>query len=1748
MSDEFGYFDDFYEEIVDDDVGYDEEADPGPANVTFPDNINFPVPTDVNVNEGFECAINVVGDNNTCVPIQLDFNVTDPPTKDVTELDSKFVSVVVPGFELVSSLITFSKKYHIFICQLCHSPIAKGSCYYHITKKHKNQLWPDTCGNVTAKETGGRALMQDIVDKIAATYENSLEKMPEQVRGKPIEYLKVDSSFMSNVCVENQCLFISKSHDNMVRHVSMYHKVSGTYKSGVDISAIAVPVKVQFLDNKGQRYIILDSSEVFAMPIEKTIPSLPECVSFQELALAAAVAAIDKVEHSDVRNLSLMQALMDQGDIFSGVVEKEFVARALLWDNPGKKDDPMNTVVPDGFVKVLTKGVKTWFDRFSHLYKNTPDFLKTKMADKTRRVMFTKLTSTDKTRYPGPIVIFTHFVLLLTGCVQSAIGADGRKLSTIEIPPDWQINNANICDMSLQLWSEVMVLLQSPLDGDYAFDSALVHKLNALYLAIFARTANFQTTSGISYRDPVDIFLLATASRVWDSNQGSFSVGSVTNQAAALEYVCRSVLLLEGDRMASEQLNTGSDLEAVVTNTTAYVMKYASPADNNVMYIIAGFKKQMRKFKNTAMAQIQFTSMEKKDFLIIATQKKVVFSQLVSGLQAAISDLVNLVKCIVGASVYDDSRFHPENIHDDLASNENGYSFVQDFRNDFEFAWTTLQASAKDSVCPVWRHDFLEKANAINELLLFLIHTTSGGPSRSTTMIHTYLRNTKGVNRCVQIVNGCVFMITNYEKSRMVKQVEDLGAKFVHETVGLCLVHYMVHIKPFQDRLLKKSTEMFVGSERRLFVNRKSATAGPMTAEQYSAVIVVHFKQYCHSDIRLRDFRHIVPCLERAHLSSQESSYPVSLHAQMQHSTATGRIYGGDHNASSQLDSLFLAHMRHLSEKWMRFLQLLPRNAMDECPSVVDPHQLERFVNGSISTLSAETVTKPAANYGPTIVNTYNTINNIVVGADVAVSYASNLLDNNENQLSKIIHACHERKLFGDKIFQHEGVRKSFHAVVSSNVGSYLCICPTGSGKSCFWFYPSITRMEKDERDIVVVIVPLVELLADQMRKSKEYKIPSYKYNKTISMEQNIANLRLNSSDPRKLVLVQIEDVGPCFIKFVTQLVGHRRLFRLIIDECHLLHAHKDFRWGAFQHINNLLLATATVGHVFLTATVAIEHEESLLQILSTHVGNRLLKPTVIRCGSIPANLGFNVKCYPSSDQCFRHFAHNIQLRQCCGGDHLRYIVFVLTIDECKGLSSFLSSCGFRVAQCHSQLDPEARIQNRTWWREGERPVMIATNGMACGVDYPYVLYIGILGGSYDIESVLQMAGRGGRQQGTVCTVDCVYTETDYDRNYQGYCIIHCEPNSVKWFTNNSRCRRSYLSCFLNGHADLCDTSTVPCDICRKNSPSMWPQESSSLIPRPAVPQVVAFSPMVGVHKISPILPPSHQPDLTTAVVNQMEKPSDTAALPYFPFPYTPASSSSLSPTVSPKVHNPYKRQKPSEAIEPYAPRCFTSPQSCAGSGYTQPSSTSASSGAKATVHNGSVNRSTQLQSAEFYGAEEHFVHSYTPQNLCGYCVVASNTMLNWKKQLHKALNHHGCVGSRRLCYICTGCHQKSACVIIKHRVTALYCNHCYLRTSSHGASGKYGKECQNGLNDFVYYICWGLFQLRLQFITGLAAVSKLIIPQDAQGFANWMVKSETKHPCVLNSTRLASCYMKYLEANDCGNKDYTTELPRLEI
>jgi len=27
MSDEFGYFDDFYEEIVDDDVGYDEEAE-----------------------------------------------------------------------------------------------------------------------------------------------------------------------------------------------------------------------------------------------------------------------------------------------------------------------------------------------------------------------------------------------------------------------------------------------------------------------------------------------------------------------------------------------------------------------------------------------------------------------------------------------------------------------------------------------------------------------------------------------------------------------------------------------------------------------------------------------------------------------------------------------------------------------------------------------------------------------------------------------------------------------------------------------------------------------------------------------------------------------------------------------------------------------------------------------------------------------------------------------------------------------------------------------------------------------------------------------------------------------------------------------------------------------------------------------------------------------------------------------------------------------------------------------------------------------------------------------------------------------------------------------------------------------------------------------------------------------------------------------------------------------------------------
>jgi len=134
-------------------------------------------------------------------------------------------------------------------------------------------------------------------------------------------------------------------------------------------------------------------------------------------------------------------------------------------------------------------------------------------------------------------------------------------------------------------------------------------------------------------------------------------------------------------------------------------------------------------------------------------------------------------------------------IHNNLACQENDYAFWTNPAYEelplLAKKWYTMQVSKNEQ----WITRFLNNCQNIQELILFLIHTTSRGPGRSTTMVSTKLYNLDGYPQWLQIFQGDLYWVSLYKKTQSTTLFEDQSAKFIAPILHKPILQYLLIFK-----------------------------------------------------------------------------------------------------------------------------------------------------------------------------------------------------------------------------------------------------------------------------------------------------------------------------------------------------------------------------------------------------------------------------------------------------------------------------------------------------------------------------------------------------------------------------------------------------------------------------------------------------------------------------------------------------------------------------------------------------------------------------------------------------------------------------------------------------------------------------------------------------------------------------------------------------------------------------------------
>ncbi|KAM0714674.1 hypothetical protein Q7P37_003053 [Cladosporium fusiforme] len=370
-----------------------------------------------------------------------------------------------------------------------------------------------------------------------------------------------------------------------------------------------------------------------------------------------------------------------------------------------------------------------------------------------------------------------------------------------------------------------------------------------------------------------------------------------------------------------------------------------------------------------------------------------------------------------------------------------------------------------------------------------------------------------------------------------------------------------------------------------------------------------------------------------------------------------------------------------------------------------------------------------------------------------------------------------------------------------------VAILPTGAGKSLLFMLPCTLP----DAGITVLVVPLVSLYGDMLRRLKEMSIDHLEWHPGESREA-------------ALVLVSAEAASSKdFIKYARRLIAEQKLDRIVIDECHLTVTAAEYRPSMVELTAIRSLRTQ---FVYLTATLPpsmrAEFEER----------NYLHRPTVVRAPSNRPNIFYMVrKIDTHNGSLLKQAAIEAKDAWTESGffDHAcdKIILYVRTCKDADDLAELL---GCNAYTAESGTPEEKKTILDRWTETPSTPYIVATTALAEGFDYPHVRLVMNVDEPESLVVFAQESGRAGRdgkRAYSMVLLPATWQPKAMDdsldlRNTSNHredvsLRKRQDKQAVHRYLQSEQCYRTSLSDYLDisRHRRWCMPDDIPCDICK---------------------------------------------------------------------------------------------------------------------------------------------------------------------------------------------------------------------------------------------------------------------------------------------------------------------------------------------
>ena len=343
-----------------------------------------------------------------------------------------------------------------------------------------------------------------------------------------------------------------------------------------------------------------------------------------------------------------------------------------------------------------------------------------------------------------------------------------------------------------------------------------------------------------------------------------------------------------------------------------------------------------------------------------------------------------------------------------------------------------------------------------------------------------------------------------------------------------------------------------------------------------------------------------------------------------------------------------------------------------------------------------------------------------------------------------------------------------------------LAILPTGGGKSLVFQLPA--WVEKDQT--TVVIIPFVALLEEMEDRCKELNLSCHIWRKSDA---------IYGPPKTQIVLAAVEHaVTSEFQQFLIQLESTDVLTRLVLDECHVVLTHRDFR-GVLRRLSSVIRCVC-VQLILLTATLPVEMEESLRINLGCERWH------VIRKRAERPEIKYRVEILSearSRRDLNREVGKLLRSKLPDFKDDDRVIIYCLQKDWAEDLARYLNDkfgeelCGIY----HAKMDISERRKIYERWKEGGISIMVATSALGAGIDHPKVRLVIHHGHAGSMIDLCQETGRAGRDGNPAEAVTLFWPEITRFTDW----IKEEEREPVLQWIRSEGCRRTTMGMYLHG-------------------------------------------------------------------------------------------------------------------------------------------------------------------------------------------------------------------------------------------------------------------------------------------------------------------------------------------------------------